>query len=315
MTYHFDVVTNEGEPLADHAILYERPFVKQSPSFRDDAKFFEPGDDLVTAMNTSVALGEPLLITGEPGTGKTQAAYFLAWRLGLEIEHFQVQSESTARELLYHFDSVRYFHDAGTRHGTDEELPDQGDYVDLRGLGKAIQDAIDDGTPRVVLLDEIDKAPRDFPNDLLLELDQMEFTISETGKTIRAESKLRPIVVITSNSERRLPEPFLRRCVYHNIDFNDSLVRKVVQKRRGLYADLSDEFVELAVQRFFSLRTRDLRKIPATSELLAWLQVLAHGLGTDETTLRKRLSDARHLKKLPYLGVLLKDHQDLRELI
>lgn len=315
MDYHFDLVTTDGDPLSDHTVLHQRPFVKFSPTFRDDAKYFEPGDDLLTAMNTSVALGEPLLLTGEPGTGKTQAAYFLAWRLGLDIEHFQVKSESTARDLLYHFDSVRYFHDAGTKHGTGEELPEQANYVELRGLGKAIDGANKDGKPRVVLLDEIDKAPRDFPNDLLLELDQMEFTISETGHTIRAESKYRPVVVITSNSERRLPEPFLRRCVYHNIEFKNDLVHRVVEKRRNLYPDLHEEVLELAVQRFFTLRTKDLRKVPATSELLAWLQVLAHGLGTDEKTLRKRLSDPRRLSQLPYLGVLLKDHQDLRDLL
>ncbi|MDA1018203.1 MAG: MoxR family ATPase [Planctomycetota bacterium] len=287
--YNFDLVNTDGEPLADHSVLFNRPFVTQSLTMRDDSPNFEPGEELLTAMNTAVALGEPLLLTGEPGTGKTQAAYFLAWRLGLEIEHFQVKSESTARDLLYHFDSVRYFHDAGTKHGKGKTLPDKETYVDFRGLGKAIDGANHDGKPRVVLLDEIDKAPRDFPNDLLLELDQMEFTISETGRTIRAEPKYRPVVVITSNSERRLPEPFLRRCVYHNIDFNDSLVRRVVAKRRSLYAALSDELLELAVERFFTLRTRDLRKIPATSELLAnWTAPLWTFHRTPRTSQPKR---------------------------
>jgi MoxR-like ATPase len=236
----------------------------------------------------------------------------LSYRLKVPLLHFQVKSESTAKDLLYQFDSVRYFHDAST----DKEGREfnKEDYVEFRGLGQAMVEGKRDNLPRVVLLDEIDKAPRDFPNDLLLELDQMRFTITETGTEIAAPPELRPIVIITSNSERRLPEPFLRRCVYHHIVFDDDLVERVVEKRRGLYPAISDDLVKLAVQRFLGLRTRDLRKIPATSELLAWLQVLSHAFGTKPEDLQERLSDPRHLKKLPYLGVLLKDHQDVDEL-
>jgi MoxR-like ATPase len=315
MQYNFELIRADGGPLEDPSILRHRPFVGTPQSFENDAQFFEPGADLATAMNTALALGEPLLVTGEPGTGKTQAAYFLAYRLGVPLIHFQVKSESTARDLLYQFDSVRYFHDASTDK-SGREL-DKETYIEYRGLGKAMVEAVADEKqlPRVVLLDEIDKAPRDFPNDLLLELDQMRFTINETGKEIRAQAELRPIVVITSNSERRLPEPFLRRCVYHHIVFDDDLVWRVVEKRRGLYAALSDQLVQLAVQRFLQLRDRDLRKIPATGELLAWLQVLAHAYGTQPEILQERLNDSHNLKTLPYLGVLLKDHQDTEDLM
>ncbi len=314
MPYHFELIRPDGEPLEDPALLRERPFVATAQTFENDAHFFDPGQDLATAMNTALALGEPLLLTGEPGTGKTQAGYFLAYRLGVPLIHFQVKSDSTAKDLLYHFDSVRYFHDASTdKKGRDL---DKAQYVEYRGLGRAMVEAVDDERrlPRVVLLDEIDKAPRDFPNDLLHELDQMRFVISETAEEVEAPAELRPIVVITSNSERRLPEPFLRRCVYHHILFDDDLVARVVEKRRQLYPAISDELVRLAVQRFLRLRDRDLRKIPATGELLQWLQVLSHAYGTNPEELQHRLSDPHKLRNLPYLGVLLKDHQDMDEL-
>lgn len=312
MPYHFEIIRPGGKRLADPNILHERPFVTSGQSFEHDAGFFQPGEDLAVAMNTALALGEPLLITGEPGTGKTQAAYYLAHQLSVKLIHFQVKSDSTAKGLLYHFDSVGYFHDAGSDK-TGKKL-NKRDYIEWRGLGRAMIESEADQQPRVVLLDEIDKAPRDFPNDLLLELDQMHFTVSETGEQIRAEPKLRPIVVITSNSERRLPEPFLRRCVYHHIVFDDDLLQTVVDKRRDLYEGLNEDLVALAVKRFLNLRDRDLRKLPATSELLSWLKVLAKALGSEPDVLREKLSDPKRLRKLPYLGVLLKDHQDVREL-
>jgi MoxR-like ATPase len=244
-----------------------------------------------------------LLITGEPGTGKTQAAYYAAYKLGIvPVLHFQVKSDSSARDLLYHFDTVRYFHDANVR--KDGELPPKAAYVERRALWEAIASP----TPRVLLVDEIDKAPRDFPNDLLHELDQMEFTIVETQETIRAPKAQRPLVFITSNSERRLPEPFLRRCVYHHIRFDDELVMRAVDKRRDEHDALPPDFVRLAVQRFLALRDRPLRKRPATGELLVWLRVLALAVGTYPERLEQDLS------QLPYLGVLLKDHQDIEDL-
>jgi MoxR-like ATPase len=224
--------------------------------------------------------------------------------------------------MLYHFDMVRYFHDANlgrlkkdTQHDQQSEQLDEANeqefkkrYREQRVLWRAFEDAKKDGVPRVVLIDEIDKAPRDFPNDLLHELDQMEFRVVETGERVEARPELRPIVFITSNSERRLPEPFLRRCVYHHIEFDDDLVKQVVYQRREEFQGLSDGILELAIERFLTLRSRGLRKQPSTGELLVWLRVLAAVGQVKESELEQE-----DLSKLPYLGVLLKDRQDLQD--
>jgi MoxR-like ATPase len=303
--YPFELVRyDRDKPLPKiKELLRERPFSITGNSFAEDARRFVPGEDLETAINTAIAVGEPLLITGEAGTGKTQAAYYAAYKLDIEpVIHFQVKSDSTAHDLLYHFDTVRYFHDAHFRK-TDEPL-NKADYIERSALWKAIESE----HPRVLLIDEIDKAPRDFPNDLLHELDKMEFYVAETQELISASRSHRPIVFITSNSERRLPEPFLRRCVYHHIRFDDELVRQAMEKRREEYRKLSDEFLKLAMRRFLALRDRNLRKKPATGEFLVWLRVLALAADREPRQLEEDLA------KLPYLGVLLKDHQDIEEI-
>ncbi|MDM8526224.1 MoxR family ATPase [Desulfococcaceae bacterium HSG8] len=300
--------------LKDKSPLSDRPFSKTDRSFSADARRFVPGEQLETAINTAIAVGEPILITGEPGTGKTQTAYYAAYKLGVEpVIHFQVKSESTAKDLLYHFDTVRYFHDAHLlnireRDTSCLQLPDKSTYVSPRALWNAFETAQKTNEPQIVLIDEIDKAPRDFPNDLLHELDKMEFTITETQEKISAPRNLRPIVFITSNSERRLPEPFLRRCIYHHIRFDDEIVEKAVAARKEEFENLSDEFLKMATERFLALRNRSLRKKPATGELLVWLRVLALAAGTYPEQLDRDIS------KLPYLGALLKDHQDMEEI-
>lgn len=302
-TFPFRVVNDELEgPIADPSVLSERPYAAFGKTFEKDALRFVPGERLETAINTAIAVGEPLLLTGAPGTGKTQAAYYTAYKLGIEpVLHFQVKSDGTAQDLLYHFDTVRYFHDANLN--KSGEL-NKADYVEKRALWHALISE----TPRVLLIDEIDKAPRDFPNDLLHELDKMEFMVAETEERVSAGPEKRPIVFITSNSERRLPEPFLRRCVYHHIRFDDKLVEQAVAKRRDEFSALSDEFLNMATQRFLTLRAKPLRKQPSTSEFLVWLRVLALTIGTYPEMLTQDLS------KLPYLGTLLKDHQDVEDL-
>jgi MoxR-like ATPase len=303
--YPFRLINDEQQgPLPDLGMLFQRPFLSTDSSFAADARRFVPGEKLEQAMNTALAVGEPLLITGEPGVGKTQAAHYMAWKLGIEpVIHFQVKSDSNALDLLYHFDTVRYFHDANrTDPGSLDETKER--YLERRALWEAMKST----TPRVLLIDEIDKAPRDFPNDLLHELDKMEFKVKETGEVIQAKRELRPIVIITSNSERKLPEPFLRRCVYHHIRFEDDLVRQAVSVRRNEFTSLSDGFLRLALERFLALRERNLRKRPATGELLVWLRVLALTVGTYPEVLDQDLS------QLPYLGLLLKDHQDIESL-
>ena len=314
-TYQFQLLQQnhvDGETIKQ--MLLSRPQAEVDRSFASDARRFVPGEPLETAINTAIAVGEPLLVTGEPGTGKTQAAYYAAYKLGLEpVIHFQVKSDSSARDLLYHFDTVRYFYDANLQrlqsegNGAAVELHKE-KYIEKRPLWQAFDLAEERGTPAVLLIDEIDKAPRDFPNDLLHELDKMEFKVPEINEIIAAPRNLAPIVFITSNSERRLPEPFLRRCVYHHIRFDDQLIEQAVQSRRDEYQTLSDGFLEMAIKRFLALRERNLRKQPATGELLVWLRVLALAVDTVPERLEEDLS------KLPYLGVLLKDHQDQEEL-
>jgi len=329
--YPFRMVRSESDqPLdaAERNLLLQRPIIRHGSALQRDAPRFVPGERLEIAINTAIAVGEPLLITGEPGTGKTQAAYYAAYKLGLgEVLHFQVKSDSSANDLLYYFDSVRYFRDASLQaikgrslfnsehDGVDGAVePGRGeqiaelhkeDYIEKRALWLAFESAL----PKVLLIDEIDKAPRDFPNDLLHELDQMEFTINETGKRIKPENDgARPIIFITSNSERRLPEPFLRRCVYHHIRFSQEIVAKAIKSRCAEYATLNQEFLDMALQRFLALRERSLRKKPSTGELLVWLRVIALKVGAQPERLDTDLT------RLPFLGTLLKDHQDIEDL-
>ncbi|KPA12786.1 ATPase AAA [Candidatus Magnetomorum sp. HK-1] len=303
MNYPFQLIDYKKEgSIKKPDILHERPFTAFGSGFSDDASLFISGEKLDTAINTSIAVGEPLLITGEPGTGKTQAAYYAAYKLGITpVLHFQVKSDTTARDLLYHFDAVKYFHDAAIK---SNEL-NKADYIEKRLLWKAMKSK----HPRLLLIDEIDKASRDFPNDLLHELDQMKFTISETGEEIGSSLSMRPIVFITSNSERRLPEPFLRRCVYHHIEFDSRILENAIQKRMHEFKGLSDDFIKMALERFISLRSKALRKLPATGEFIVWLRVLAMTANINPRRLEEDLS------KLPYLGVLLKDHQDVRDIM
>ncbi|WP_157817566.1 AAA family ATPase [Candidatus Thiodictyon syntrophicum] len=300
MTYRFDLLEGDSTPPAGPLPdLAARPFIAWRGSFADDARHFVPGRELTDAMQTAIALGDPLLLTGEPGTGKTQAAYWAAWRLGIgEVLHFQVKSDSTARDLLYRFDAVRYFHEANLRR--DRPLPAKRQFIDKRELWQAF----DSGHPRLVLIDEIDKAPRDFPNDLLLELDRMRFQVAETGAWIAAAPANRPILFITSNSERRLPEPFLRRCVYHHIRFDAKHLNAVINARRDEFAALPDALLTQAVERFLSLRDCPLRRLPATGECLVWLRVMALAAGRLPSVL------AEDLSKLPFIETLVKDHED-----
>ncbi len=284
------------------------------PRFRDlqaSADAYQPPDGLLDAADVAVALGAPLLVTGEPGTGKTQAAYYLARVYEVppaRVFRMDVRSSSTAEDLTARLDTIAYFHAAH-----DPLNQKQGVVLDkkrfyVKGpLYHAYREA--DGAS-VVLVDEIDKAPRDFPNDLLDTLDQHRFMIRETQDEVRLDDGISPpLVVITSNTERRLPDPFLRRCIYHHIEFDQALVERVVQAHADdLQAD--GALVDAAIGRFLELRddALELRKRPSTGELLNWLHAL-HQQAVDP----RALADAPP-SALPCLSALVKSHDDLDRL-
>ena len=248
-------------------------------------------EDLRHAVNVAVALARPLLVRGEPGTGKTLLAENLASSLGLPLIRWHVKSTTKARDGLYVYDTVARLHDS--RFGGDD-VRDIAKYIKLGPLGQAL-----DAPSRVVLLiDEVDKADLEFPNDLLHELDAMRFRIDETGREIAA--KERPIVVITSNNEKELPDAFLRRCVFHYIQFpNRELMAEIV---RVHHPDITDRVLDGALEVFFGLRaTPKLRKKPSTSELVDWILALKKA-GVDL---------ARVSGGIPFLGTLLKTEQDV----
>jgi len=306
------------DPKQAASLLLRRVLPKSIGNLRESASRYVPSEDLLGAIHVSLALGMPLLLTGEPGTGKTQVAYFIAHYFGIPSVHLlDVRSTTSAQDLLYEFDSVAYFHAAHRPQGS-AELP-RWPYVRKKALWLAIEDMAAD-RPSVVLIDEVDKAPRDFPNDILGALDQTDFEVPEWDKpedlarrkpyrVQRPEGKLPPIVVITSNSERRLPEAFLRRCIFHQIAFTPELLRRAVRARRDDFPALDDKTIDAAIRRFLEVRDKLSRKKPATAELFAWLVVLS----VQGTATARDLTDVA-LGELPHLCVLVKDRDDLQEL-
>ena len=221
-------------------------------------------ESLEAAVNSAIVLEKPLLVRGEPGTGKTLLAEALRDALDLTLIRWHVKSTTRAQEGLYVYDTVQRLYDSRFNDG---DVSDIRQYIKLGPLGRAFAAE----TRCILLIDEIDKADIEFPNDLLHELDRMRFVIGETGDEIVA--KHRPIVVITSNNEKELPDPFLRRCVFHFIDFPDrALMEKIV---RVHHPDLDQTLADHAIKAFYDLRDmRRLRKRPSTSELIDWIAVL-----------------------------------------
>jgi len=253
-------------------------------------------DDLTVAVNAAVALERPLLVKGEPGTGKTELARQVSAALGLPIIEWHIKSTTKAQQGLYEYDAVSRLRDSQLR---DERVHDVKNYIKKGKLWQAFE-----AEGKVVLLiDEIDKADIEFPNDLLQELDRMEFHVYETGETIRA--KHRPVVIITSNNEKELPDAFLRRCFFHYIRFPEmEVMRQIVDVH---HPGIKEQLLTTALTRFYEIReTPGLKKKPSTSEVLDWLKLLlAEDLSADD--LRKDGTSV-----LPKLhGALLKNEQDV----
>jgi MoxR-like ATPase len=254
-------------------------------------------EDLRVAVNAAVTLERPLLVKGEPGTGKTVLAREVAKALGMKLIEWHVKSTTKAQQGLYEYDAVSRLRDSQLG---DERVRDVRNYI-RRGK---LWEAFDAAERPVLLIDEIDKADIEFPNDLLLELDRMEFHVYETGETVRA--RRRPVVIVTSNNEKELPDAFLRRCFFHYIRFPDAeTMAEIVAVH---FPDLKKRLLAEALRVFFEIReVPGLKKKPSTSELLDWIKLLLNE-DIDETTLRAK--DPKSLIP-PLHGALLKNEQDV----
>lgn len=248
-------------------------------------------EQLMSAVNIAVALQKPLLIKGEPGTGKTMLAQAVSRALNRPLIIWNIKSTTKAQDGLYVYDVVQRLYDSQFG-GAD--VSDIKKYVKLGKLGEAFSA----GQDVILLIDEIDKADIEFPNDLLWELDRMEFYIPETGETVRAAR--RPVVIITSNAEKELPDAFLRRCVFHYIEFpTPELMEEIV---RVHFPDLEQNVLNASIKAFYAIRNLPtIQKKPATSELVDWIRALSIG----------GISPERIEREIPFAGVLLKKNEDL----
>ncbi len=255
-------------------------------------------EDLRVAVNAAAVLERPLLIKGEPGTGKTVLAHEVARSLEMPLIEWHVKSTTTAQQGLYEYDAVRRLRDSQLGNDTVHDI---GNYI-MRGK---LWEAFTNDTKPVLLIDEIDKADIEFPNDLLLELDRMEFFVYETRETVRAVD--RPIVIITSNNEKELPDAFLRRCFFHYISFPDR--ETMLQIVNVHYPDIQGELVREALNLFYDVRdVPGLKKRPSTSELLDWIKLL---MTEDIPADVLRSKDPSKLIP-PLYGALLKNEQDVQ---
>ena len=247
--------------------------------------------ELMNAVNVSIALQKPLLIKGEPGTGKTMLAESISKALDMDLIIWGIKSTTKAQEGLYVYDTVQKLYDSQFGEGNVSDIKQ---YIKLGKLGEAFTS----DKQVVLLIDEIDKADLEFPNDLLWELDKMEFYINETKETIK--TKHRPIVIITSNAEKELPDAFLRRCIFHYIEFPDA--EKMEEIINVHFGNIDQKLCQKALEAFYEIRKMDeIQKKPSTSELLDWIQALMIS-GVDIENLSS---------EMPFVGVLLKKNQDI----
>jgi len=284
----FRIFQGEHERLADAPALPPA----QHDTRRDAPEHYVTGAGLRDAVNIALHLARPLLVTGEAGTGKTQLAYRMAYELTPQMPEplrFQTKARAEASDLFYRYDALRHFQEVQVN---ENRAVRTRDFLRMEALGIAILRSCADRAMAnsyleekwrtdvpvrsVVLIDEIDKAPRDLPNDLLAEIENMSFEIKETGESFRSAPEYKPVVLMTSNSERDLPDAFLRRCVYYHIPLPDrNMLRTIVTKRAQPGAAFSPEMLENALTKFQEIRDRVSKKKPSTDELIAWVRVLA----------------------------------------
>jgi len=305
-----------------------------------------PGDyyadeNLIKAVEIAIALGKPLLISGEPGTGKTQLAHYLAWKLNQQTTNepfaflekpliFYTKSSSAAGDLFYNYDAISHFR-------TKDEKCTTTQFIELNAMGQAIalthgknsgslkgiegikgyEQLLNEPAGSVVLIDEIDKAPRDFPNDLLNEMENFEFYIREINQSIRrARNEARIVVIMTSNSEKNLPNAFLRRCVYYNIPFPDEQKLALITRQRLSIGNADyDTAISRAIEQFLNYRNQAINKKPATSEFIDWIRVLKDYdlLNNDFSPSGKNGGEKD--KYRASLNVLFKSKEDLEKVI
>lgn len=298
------------------------------PEFSPDRYILDPA--LQQAVEIAIALEQPLLLTGEPGTGKTRLAYKIAHDLAQAKNElnfapeplvFHTKTTAAARDLFYTYDALGHFQAANIKHDDGSKAPTTADFIELQALGKAIAltnvkqvdhsqfrtELPDQPQSSVVLIDEVDKAPRDLPNDILNEIEQYEFQIFEQDSyRVRRAPGQRIVTVMTSNSEKNLPDAFLRRCVFYHIPFPDANQLFAIAKAHlGDGTNYTDQALRELIEHFEQVRRQAVRKPPATAELLAWLRILGmHDLG-------KAAAAERRSRMKDYLSILVKTKEDL----